>query len=474
MIKLIGECKMLITRLIVRGLHGYINYNVPFNENITFLYGENGCGKTTILNIVSSIVTGRIFDLSNYNFESIRLEYQNKKPEYPDERLGYQDERSEYKDRLLEDYSIYLRKQGSDLYIEFNGKEYKILDFDMFAKDKENIDDLQRSFFFKYEFAEQIRNTFNYIYLPLNRNCMEYQDEKNSLYKRRLMYFDEAGNSYNNYLNESLNYITNIVRDSCARISILENNINSSFRKDVLTTSLKVTSELNFPQIIKEINRTNWDSISKKKNDYIKTIKEIGEWNSNTQNQIESFFSKFKNLFENLNTDKNNLSFELLLYYSEFNKISQIADLAKSVEGKKEFVERPKTEFLYIINEFLHTGQNDKSVYISSEGKISFFSKFSKKPIGINDLSSGEKHLIIIFANLIFGLSKKSAGIYIIDEPESSLHLIWQKMFVESILRVNENLQLIFATHSPEIISQYNDKTVRIIKTNDRSSNGRV
>lgn len=48
--------------------------------------------------------------------------------------------------------------------------------------------------------------------------------------------------------------------------------------------------------------------------------------------------------------------------------------------------------------------------------------------VRLSQLSSGEKQLLIIFSFLLFGLSSDEHGIYIIDEPEASLHLAWQKI----------------------------------------------
>ncbi|MFK4946531.1 MULTISPECIES: hypothetical protein [Lactococcus] len=39
---------MKLENLFIEKLHGIYNYDVDFNEDITFLYGSNGCGKTTI------------------------------------------------------------------------------------------------------------------------------------------------------------------------------------------------------------------------------------------------------------------------------------------------------------------------------------------------------------------------------------------------------------------------------------------
>ena len=83
------------------------------------------------------------------------------------------------------------------------------------------------------------------------------------------------------------------------------------------------------------------------------------------------------------------------------------------------------------------------------------------KCVEIGRNTSGEG---AIFSFLLFGLSSDEHGIYIIDEPEASLHLAWQKIFVESIREAKPSLQLILATHSPEIIGRYADRAVRLQK----------
>ena len=43
-------------------------------------------------------------------------------------------------------------------------------------------------------------------------------------------------------------------------------------------------------------------------------------------------------------------------------------------------------------------------------------------------------------------------GVFIVDEPELSLHMDWQNMFVDAVQTANPKLQLILATHAPAII----------------------
>ena len=74
-----GNDKLKIKEFIIEKLHGYIDYDIKFNDDVTFLYGENGCGKTTVLNIITSIITGKIYELSKYQFGFISLSYSSQR-----------------------------------------------------------------------------------------------------------------------------------------------------------------------------------------------------------------------------------------------------------------------------------------------------------------------------------------------------------------------------------------------------------
>ena len=78
-------------------------------------------------------------------------------------------------------------------------------------------------------------------------------------------------------------------------------------------------------------------------------------------------------------------------------------------------------------------------------------------------MSSGEKQIVTFFAYLVFGLETTNQSIFIVDEPELSLHLKWQRQFVDAIMEINNNVQLIFATHAPEIVGRNRSKAVKLI-----------
>lgn len=74
-----------------------------------------------------------------------------------------------------------------------------------------------------------------------------------------------------------------------------------------------------------------------------------------------------------------------------------------------------------------------------------------KLPLGC--LSSGEKNDLIMFYNLIFNSEK--GGLVLVDEPEISLHIEWQEEYLDCLLSICEmnELQAIVATHSPNIVN---------------------
>lgn len=78
------------------------------------------------------------------------------------------------------------------------------------------------------------------------------------------------------------------------------------------------------------------------------------------------------------------------------------------------------------------------------------------EPIPLRSLSSGEKQLVYILLETI------SAGpnVVLIDEPELSLHVDWQQALISAIRTVNPNVQLLIATHSPEIMADVADRNI--------------
>ncbi len=81
-------------------------------------------------------------------------------------------------------------------------------------------------------------------------------------------------------------------------------------------------------------------------------------------------------------------------------------------------------------------------------------------------LSSGERHLMLLFCNTVQALNKPS--IFIIDEPEISLNVKWQRRLLSALLKCAEGqpVQYILATHSLELLARYSNNTVKLDSSN--------
>ncbi|MCQ2497371.1 MAG: AAA family ATPase [Lachnospiraceae bacterium] len=119
--------------------------------------------------------------------------------------------------------------------------------------------------------------------------------------------------------------------------------------------------------------------------------------------------------------------------------------------------------FIEIIN--TTTRFSNKMMRIDNENGIVFEPIKSvsgkKKIIPLAKLSSGEKHDFILFYELIFQSDENT--IFLIDEPEISLHVAWQMEFINVLERICENhMQAIIATHSPDIVNGHDDLLISL------------
>lgn len=98
-------------------------------------------------------------------------------------------------------------------------------------------------------------------------------------------------------------------------------------------------------------------------------------------------------------------------------------------------------------NHFLINGKKlkitDTQILIDISGKVH----------GINSLSSGERHILTFLVLVLFEGSKRD--FMIIDEPEISLNIAWQRELLSLFHELIPNTQIIVASHSP-VLSKRN------------------
>lgn len=96
-----------------------------------------------------------------------------------------------------------------------------------------------------------------------------------------------------------------------------------------------------------------------------------------------------------------------------------------------------------------------KKVYVNVNDGISVESTETGFGIPLDRLSSGEQHLLVLYYYLIFRFQEGT--LVLIDEPEISLHVSWQKRFINEMMKIMEvnGMKALIATHSPTLIGKY-------------------
>lgn len=273
----------------IEKLHNYYDYNIQFYSLVTFLTGLNGCGKTTILNILEFITRGQLYELFKYNFKRIVLTY------------------SQNKDS--EDSKIIISYEGDGLSIIFKG---------------------------------------DYYHLPQNIEASDNVGEESRKTDQGFIY-----------------------------------HIKYSFLSEI-------SEEFGYSTPLKD---------------------------------IEELFKHHRKI-----------DFKELMIDTHYHTNDELE------------------KYLSIINEFFGKAMDSKVFAFNDRRDLICKYQEDNECINLKDLSLGEQKIVALFYYLVINKDSKKPKFLIFDEPEVSLHLGAQKLFVDSINKIDKDVQLIFATHAPEII----------------------
>jgi len=100
---------------------------------------------------------------------------------------------------------------------------------------------------------------------------------------------------------------------------------------------------------------------------------------------------------------------------------------------------------------------------------FSFYNMYEPKrqyqEIRLDQISSGEMHQVVMYYDFLFNCDPGT--VVLIDEPEISLHVYAQSLFIDNIRKIAgrdcNSLQFIVATHSPTIIGDHWDVTYDLL-----------
>lgn len=429
---------MIIKRFSARKVHEYYDFNFSFNEDVSFLVGINGSGKTTALKLMQACIMFDIQFLVTNNFHSAEIEIIDLEREM---KIRIE-KTNDFTTFTVNEKTIKIEIPPylSDEKIKNNKieSEFERIRYDVITKLNENI--------------EEITNQRCPLFLGLDRSSSrygeDYYDELNYLHKRignhrvsekiegienchRLV--ESAYRKYRRASDGNLDRILNIILESTFEY------IDFSDKTPIIGIANPIEEIKNFQRRRPEIE------------DF---AKKIAGPNKLTLH-IDKFFSKLEKITHE-NTEKDELTLQWIVNATQIRRVKSIIE---ELDRQKKAAERfysPIKEYIDSMNKFFK--HSKKSVEIDAVGKIKI-SQNGKK-VDIDNLSSGEKQLFILLTHAKLGSGKKRT--FIVDEPELSLHMKWQEMLVDELLDFGEKNQFIFATHSPEIVGLNTKKCINV------------
>jgi predicted ATP-binding protein involved in virulence len=279
--------------------------------------------------------------------------------------------------------------------------------------------------------------------------------------------------SLRDFLTENINYLpVNIIglinKQGSAQISQLLNSTNVYIiREERLLTQTRINNQnISFSRTIEMYAKELKEVIAQKQLQAYQI----------TQQLDSSFPKRLIECKEFLSEDDFRIRFAKLTKKQELLKVFGISTTQPDVtEYNKETAN--------VLTVYLNDSEQKLGVYDELLSKIELFvnilneKRFAFKSIVINgtqgfyfqlsngqrlslaDLSSGEQQEVVLLYELLF--KTDSNTLILIDEPEISLHVEWQKPFIQDLQRIAKMKQISFlvSTHAPGIINDKWDLT---------------
>ena len=416
---------MQISRLQIKNLYDQYNYDIDFNseekEQITILTGPNGYGKTTILRILNSLNPKSLYYFYVIKFSEIIISFDNNTV------LNItQNYKTEVESRSAIDYKDELEKEVRFIWNKATGEPLT-----HFVYNRTNIEKARRTYKFlrgsysRRKAFEDLTNREKEEILLDNEEFNEYIAKANGQ-EQFLMQLEALRSCYipsNRIYNEAHEENENLPIEK-VREALKDKMTNARF--DYLIHSHRIDSIF-----IKKVLGSVYEDCS---------LSSYNELKAEVENQMNTA-AEYK-LAEKVEIPE----------YNEENKAVLFAYL-KGLEEKfsKFSTILEKTNLFHKM--LTSKGFANKSVEISPQHGFIFKSNNGDIIDGYK-LSSGEQNEIIMLYHLIYEVPDQ--GLLLIDEPENSLHVAWQKTIVDDMKEIADikRLQIIIATHSPSIVSK--------------------
>ncbi len=447
---------MRILKFKGKKVHDYLTIDISFKNDLSIITGSNGSGKTTSILLLQAILCPNFKDLISIPFESLELTFVHRGIEH----------------------TIYVKNESKTIIMNtqsilepliLNKLKFEEIEY-MTFKQKEGIDinEVILKSVGPHPIIDFIKQIPSPIFIGLERRTDEIQNEREDYALERRIYLNKARHEFSDYkrqfkgsLGVSLLETEFLVQAMYKRLRVIEERYSIDLQNEILLSS--------FEYIPFDQTRNFRDSYLEKRNllsrrkEIEDALSKLGFANRKSfTDKLNLFFEKLENLIDASDSDKDRgFNIEWLTNQSQIDKLTKLVEIIDDNKSKVSNGFKPINKFLNIINSFF--SDSGKSIYVDEVGHL-FVKRPNGKDVPIDALSSGERQIVILFANVMFNKysSESRENILFIDEPELSLHIKWQEKFIDTLLTASDNTQFILATHSPDIVGEHKSKGVKI------------
>lgn len=441
----------LISSIQVKGLFGLYDYTLPEQgsfEDAVILYGDNGVGKSTVLKLAFHLLSaadnrGHRTALYNTEFASLEVILTSGvrlSAKKVDEVLSLA---VVVNNEIIAvwDYKPRRAGEGDDDYsIEIiNGKLQKVYKI---------ASNSEARFYGEYPYLKVLSSYVpNLFILTADRrlDSDSVSDPNDEVELRKMMRYEE---------NKRISDL--VLRSRQIGLSQALNNTSKWIAKKALEGANEGTTNVHavYIEVLQHLMLPPSRQGNEDPADAAVLVKQLASIESRT-NQLARYdlatplsATDFKKALTGRTSAKRDLAVTLLKPY-----IESMDGRLKAVEPIYELVHR----FVETINDFL----SDKSLKF----KVGYgFSLVNRRGVDLDpaQLSSGEQQLLLLFCYVL--TARDQATVFMIDEPEISLNIKWQRQLVQSLLNITEGakIQFLFASHSLELLSQHRKKVIKL------------
>jgi energy-coupling factor transporter ATP-binding protein EcfA2 len=443
---------MKIKRFDAIGLHGYLNFALEFRPDLVFLTGINGAGKTSAVRSMTALLAPSLTTLVGMIYKSIAVTVEH-------EGSSIIIEAQRTRDEVL----LSCGDVSEPLHIP-------ILRPDRFET-RSSFSTRMRTFYSEQLAVNAQNPTMNALdhlptpmFLDLERRYQEgtRQRHEASRHAGRIVPSNPLAGSLTEGLEEAGDLADRAYRQySVARTSLTDNLkqeiILAAFRRPDATGQFEaaIPSPAKRKDFLKKTG--NNESV------ILPSLYQIGIPKEKVQETVLPFFAEVREVVSSLPSEKEFRSgnvFEDDKLLKTLQRWSAIQPLVRQIDSLVDLIGKyneslahryaPIDRYLASVNSFLE--DSGKQLGFDPTGNLRVRINEYSQSQPISALSSGERQLVVILSHLAFNDQAKRANVLIIDEPELSLHLRWQELFVDAVISASPGIQLILATHSPSII----------------------